>query len=397
MVVHQYYHRDPRVRRYAEGLTSEGVQVHVICPRDPDHPEGNVSDGVEVFPIRISRGYHGIASYPVEYGLAFVLYALRLTRLYIRYRYDVIHVHNIPDFLVFTALIPSILGAKIVLDIHDPMPEAFMSKYDVPRRNALIRFLDFQEQASTRFADAVLTANQSFKDNIVGRGTAPDKVVVINNLPDPVLFRRRNGGPPLSNDGMFTLLYPGTIAPRYGLDVAIRALPLLAQPIPGIRLVILGPQVAYVAELVKLAEQLDVTSLVSFRPAVPVDQVPQEMARADVGIYTARPNPHMSIAMPTKVLEFVMMGMPVVAARLAVLKTMFPESAMAFFEPGDSEEFAEKIRALFEDADLRSSLVAGADAAFVQKYSWAQELAKYREVLLHLTGVSISAPPAKAL
>ena len=28
-----------------------------------------------------------------------------------------------PDFLVFSALIPKLLGAKVVLDLHDPMPE----------------------------------------------------------------------------------------------------------------------------------------------------------------------------------------------------------------------------------------------------------------------------------
>ncbi len=43
-------------------------------------------------------------------------------------RYDVVHVHNMPDFLVFAAFWPRAFARKVVLDVHDLMPEAYCSK-----------------------------------------------------------------------------------------------------------------------------------------------------------------------------------------------------------------------------------------------------------------------------
>ena len=41
MVVHQYFHRDPRVRRYAEILAKKGMKVDVICPRYSDEKKND--------------------------------------------------------------------------------------------------------------------------------------------------------------------------------------------------------------------------------------------------------------------------------------------------------------------------------------------------------------------
>lgn len=129
MIVHQYYYRDTRVRRYADALADAGAQVDVICVRSPDRPSTGQRDGVRVFTVPINRGYGSRGSYLLEYGIAFVFFATWLLALYVKNRYQVIHIHNMPDFLIFAALVPRLLGAKLILDIHDPMPELYMSKY----------------------------------------------------------------------------------------------------------------------------------------------------------------------------------------------------------------------------------------------------------------------------
>ena len=378
MIVHQYYHRDGRVRRYAEALVGAGAEVDVICPKDENHPSMRQLAGVRIFPIPLGRGYKNQGSYLIEYGLALILFTVRLLGLYLKNRYDVIHVHNVPDFLIFAALLPRLLGAKLILDIHDPMPEFYMSKYDSQKSSLTVKVMRLQEKYSAKLAHAVITANSNFKDNLVKRGVPADKITVVYNMADPKVFNRLAYQQYRHHKSEhFTLIYPGTIAPRYGLDVAIRALPLLIKKIPNLRLVIIGHRTDCVNDLEALAKQLNVSSFVEFRPLIPIHEVPKQMIQADIGVYPALSDPHMDIATPTKVLEFALMGIPIVAAKLKVLEDMFSDEAVFFFEPGNSTEFAACILELFGNPARRETLVQNADRIFVNSHSWSSERDKY--------------------
>ncbi len=388
MILNKPYYHDPRVRRYAESLAERGTQVDVLCLRDQNQSFTGGNGAVRVFALAGLRGHsRGAWGYLVEYGASFILFTGWLFALYIKNRYQVIHVHNMPDFLVFTALIPRILGAKVILDIHDPMPEFYMSKYQEQTDTLTVRLMRWQEKLSAWLAQAVITANPNFKNKLVKRGIRSDKITVVNNVPDLRLFvRRTDSRKPLHKGKPFTLTYPGTIAPRYGLDVAIRSMPLLMKKIPELRLVIIGSgaKQAYVAELAKLAEHLGVSSSVYFEPVVPTVQVPRYLLQADVGIYPALPDPHMNIAVPGKVLEYAIMGLPIVASRLEALENLFPDSAILFFEPGNVDQFASCVLELYENPAKRDELVRNADRAFVQKYTWRTEREVYFKLLNQL-------------
>jgi len=290
-----------------------------------------------------------------------------------------------PDFLVFTALIPRIFGAKLILDIHDPMPEFYMSKYKSQTNSTAVRLVRGQEKLSSMLAHAVITANSNFSDNLVKRGMPADKITVVNNVPDPKVFNRSGYRKECrSKSKHFTLIYPGTIAPRYGLDVAIRALPQLITRIPQLRLVIIGSQVEHVNELATLAEQLGVSSFIQFKPIIPVDEVPRHIVQADVGIYPALPDPHMNIATPAKVLEYAVMGIPIIASRLKVLEDLFTDSALMFFDLGNADQFARCVLELFESPARRDELVQNADSIFVRTHSWSDERQAYFNVLNRL-------------
>ncbi|NLG52303.1 MAG: glycosyltransferase family 4 protein [Chloroflexi bacterium] len=388
MVVHQYYDRDSRVRRYAESLASAGARVDVLSLREPGQRPVEERDGVRILSIPIGRRYKTRASYVMEYGRAFILFGIRLLELYARNRYHVIHINNMPDFLTFTALIPKLLGAQIILDIHDPMPEFYMSKYKGGQGSMAVRLMRLQERLSAGLAQAVITANDNFRKNLIARGIPADKITVVNNVADSRLFNRQRYAqefrPP---DDQFTLIYPGTIAPRYGLEVAIRALPMLVDQIPQLRLVIQGTMTQHAEELATLAEQLNVARFVEFREAVPVDQVPKHIAQAHIGIYTALPDAHMDIATPSKVLEYAMMGIPIVASRLKIINDLFGSTGVMMFKPGSSHEFASCILQLYQHPELRQEMVRNVDMNFVATHSWRYESQKYIELLNSLSPV----------
>lgn len=385
MVVYQNYYRDSRIRRYAEGLVASGAVVHVLCLRDAEGLPTSQTKGVKVFTLPLRHATGSLSHYMLAFDAALVLFTVRLLALYLRYHYQVIHVHNMPDYLVLSALIPRAIGARVILDIHDPMPEFYASRYLQAHSKGTVRLLRLQERISVNIAHAVITANTRFQANLVSRGIPASKVTVINNVPDPAVFDRtlyRNGR---QGDHPFTLIYAGTIAPRYGLDVAIGALPHLVGGIPGIKLVLIGgAQPQYLSELRRLAEKLGVAGSVQFRPPISVDQVPQQMAQADIGIYPALPDLHMEIATPSKVVEYAVMGLPIVASRLKVLSQLFGDKAIAFFEPGNPEQLAECVEVLYADPARRRELVENADAAYVCTHSWQAEQQTYFDLLQRL-------------
>lgn len=375
MVLNHHFASDPRVRRYVDALVDAGVHVDLLCLQHRVPGEVSGGDRLRIFTIPLKHGGERLAGLVLEYIVAFILFTLYLIGLHVKNRYAVIQAHNIPDFLVFTALVPRLFGAKVILDIRDPMPEFYLSKYAGRDANgSVMRLIRAQERLAAEFAHVVIAANSNFRDNMVRRGVPAGKVVVVNNLPDPKIFNRERHRLRREAPGdAYTLIYPGTIAERYGLDIAVRALPRLREKIPHVRLVILGPDCQHARDLATLAAELGVVSAVEFRPSVPVHQVAEAIARADVGIYPALPDPHMSIATPTKVLEYAAMGIPIVASRLPILESIFSDASVMFFEPGNAGQFAQAVLELYESPAKRSEVVESADEIFVRKYDWTNE------------------------
>jgi glycosyltransferase involved in cell wall biosynthesis len=386
MVVNQIYYTDTRVMSYANALVQAGAQVDIIASRYSDRDDPNQHPNIKVYSIPVARNYRGGLGYILNYVVSTLFFILYASVLFIKRRYCIMHIHNMPDTLILAALLPRFLGAKAILDIHDPMPNVFMSKYRQGSKSAIVKFFEVQEKISANLADAVITANPLFRDLLVQRGIPAQKILVVNNIPSPQLFDRKKVRGSINEPrDKFTLIFPGTIAPRYCLDIAIKALPKFCKEIPNLCLKIIGKHTQHAEELAALASELGVAEYVNFVSFVPADQISAEIAKADVGIYTALPDPHMSIAMPIKVLEYVTMGIPVVASRLPILEAFFDETSILFFSPGNVDGFASHVLKLHRDPALRRELTERATNSFLGKYSWKDEFDKYLQLICKLT------------
>jgi glycosyltransferase involved in cell wall biosynthesis len=388
MLVHQNYYIDQRVIRYAEALVEQGHSVDVVCARERSQVRRKrVNGSIRVTPILIPHGNSGKAlEFLLEYGLAFVCYFFVLSWQYIFRQYDVIHVHNMPDLLVFAALLPRIFGAKVILDIHDPVPEFYQSKFDANEEGKLVQLLRLEERCSIRFSHAVICANGNFRDNIITRGTKPEKITVVRNFPDRKVYDREKFAAPKNEDIQeFVLIYPGTIAPRYGLAIAIRAIDIIKDEYPMIELRIIGPDNAHKQSLKELVATLALEKWVKILPPVSMDEVPAVLANADMGIYPAFPDAHMDIAIPTKVLEFTVMGLPVIASRLTVIDQLFSTGRVFLFAPGDIDEFAEVVQQCLADSGQLRETVAINDANLLPEWQWDLEKAQYFALLQDLS------------
>jgi glycosyltransferase involved in cell wall biosynthesis len=290
-----------------------------------------------------------------------------------------VQIHNLPDFLIFAGFIPKLTGARLVLDLHDLMPEFFASKFDSGMESRAVRLVIWQERISCWFADHVITVTESWRQTLIMRGVPADKVSVVMNVADPRIFKRNgNRKRPSShtNGHGFHLIYHGTFAHRYGVDLILRAVQRVRPSIPNIHATLLGGG-EFRDELVQLAEELDLAEHIEISPTLlPAADLPPLLQQADVGIVPNRSNIFTDGLLPTKLMEYVAVGTPVIAARTPTITTYFDDQMVQFFTPDDVEDLTRCILELSQDRVRREALSQNADR-FNEQYSWENVAANY--------------------
>lgn len=382
MVVHSYYPDDPRVRREAEALANDGWGVDVVCLRGAGQAAREVLDGVSVhrLPVRRHRG-RSLAVYLLEYLAFFTLAFWRVTWLGLRRRYAVVQTHNMPDFLVFAGLVPRLLGARVVHDMHDLVPELFATKYGGNDFHPVVRLLRLVEGASTSFAAHVLTVGEALRWRLVATGVPPDKVTVVMNAADSRLFAPR---PSPEQGEHFRLVYHGSLFERCGVDVAIRAVALLRGDIPTLSFDIYG-EGEFAPCLSGLVSSLGLEGTVHLAGAVPLERLPAAVASADLGVVPYRKNEFTDYIYPTKAFECIALGVPVVVSRTKAIFGLLGAVPDMFFQPGDPADLAGLIRALYRDPARRRELASAAWRAYAP-YRWEEQRERYLSLMNHLAG-----------
>ena len=161
MVVFSSYPADPRPRRAAEALLKAGMSIDLICEAEEQLPKNERLGALEItrIPIRHFRG--GVVSYAYQYASFIAWSAAILAWRMPRRRYDLVYVHNMPDILVLSALLPKLFGAKVILDQHDPMPELMTTIFGMAETSVAVRIMRLLEKWSIGCADLVITVNEA--------------------------------------------------------------------------------------------------------------------------------------------------------------------------------------------------------------------------------------------
>jgi glycosyltransferase involved in cell wall biosynthesis len=391
MVVHAYYPlAETRVQREAEALVRAGFDVDVICLRNKGERPRDRWGGVEVHRLRARVDKRGLAAQLLSYLRFLVLATCRLTRLHLRRPYQTVQVHNLPDFLVFCALVPKLQGVPVILDLHDLMPEFFAGRFGQDR-TALAGLIRWQEGLACRFADHVITVSEHWRRVLVDRGVSAARCSVVMNLADGRIFHPLDRAGPSRRryaDTDFHLLYHGTVTYRYGLDLAVRAAARLRDDIPGIRLTVLGMGDQMPA-LVDLVRDLRIDGHVELRDElVPAEALPEVIAAADLGVVPYRDDVFTDGLVPTKLMEYAAMALPTVAARTTAIEATFADS-VAYFTPGDVEDLAHTIRELWQDPSARARLATGS-RRFDERRNWAREGSDYTALVAGLAAHAAS-------
>jgi glycosyltransferase involved in cell wall biosynthesis len=289
--------------------------------------------------------------YVWSYLVFFIKASLLLWRLSLRRRYDIVHVHNMPNLLVFAAMGPKLMGARVMLDVHDLMTANYMAKFHTAETCLAVKILKIEQRFSAMFADHVFCADHNQQDYLSEKcGVRREKITVLMNLPNVDLFRPVAGEKSAS---VFRMIYHGTMAYRLGIDLIIKALAKASERIP-VELWLYGSG-DYLPEALALASELGLEQKVHFsRKFFPVEQIPQMVSGMDLGVIGNRRNLACDKYMlPVKLLEYVYLGVPVIAPRLDVIMRYFDDTMVRYYEPENVEQMTEAIVALYQDYQER--------------------------------------------
>lgn len=380
MLVHNYYSSDPRVRREARALIECGYSVDVIALKEQKGKTSFELDGATVYQLPIRKTRESILSYLYAYLAVFFLGAFLLTFLYAKNRYSLIQIHNMPNFIVFTALIPKLCGAKVLLDIHDPMPELFMSKFSVNEESAFIKILRFEEKLSMRFADKVITATEMVRERLLQTLNNVKEVDVILNLPDKDKINPAAFSEQAREDGKFTLLYHGTIAKRHGLGLVVQALPEIKKQVPNVQFVIIGNG-EYTDELKNMVRRLNLKNTVVFRDPVPHEQIAAEILSCNAVICVPPQDVFIEMALSTKILETLVLRKPVIVSRNRCNEYYFKDDEVFFVDPSKLENIVAAVRQIYELSQTDKRMTSSIYSRVLQKFNWDVEKVKYERIV----------------
>jgi glycosyltransferase involved in cell wall biosynthesis len=389
MVTHSFYESDNRILRYAETLAARGDEVHVIAlRRSVDLPQQEMINAVQLHRIQDRFGKRESSAW------SFLRPLLRFTWASSRWLaangrsrpFDVIHVHNIPDFLVFSTWSAKLRGSRVILDIHDIVPEFFGSKFGQGPNSLVVRTLRLIERLSAAMADRVILSNHLWLDRYASRSAPAAKCVALINHVDERVFRAvpRKGTPRAP-----TVVFPGGLQWHQGLDIAIRAFVPLLKRLPSARFEIYGEGGAKPA-LKVLVDELGLQQAVHFHEPMRLREIAQVMADADLGVVPKRADSFGNEAYSTKIMEFMSVGVPIVVSSTKVDRYYFDEDVVRFFPSGDVEALADAMYELLTDTSRREAQIRRAHE-YVLRNSWSRHKHIYLDLIDGLSGVGVSA------
>jgi len=296
-------------------------------------------------------------------------------------RYDLVYVHNMPDILVASGLIPKLFGAKLILDLHDPMPELMTTIFHAAPQSKSVRLLKRLEKWSIGRADLAITVNIACKRIFCHRSCPPEKIAVVMNSPDERIFpfravRERNfADQPQCRP--FIIMYHGSLVERNGLEVAIEALERVRKTVPTAVLYIFGERTDFLERMMKKVREKNLEGAVRYFGPKRLEDLIKEIENCDLGVIPNHRNAFTEINTPTRIFEYLALGKPVIAPSTSGVLDYFDKESLLFFEAGNADDLAKQIEYAFSYPDEVLSIARKGQRVYME-HTWERE----RETLL---------------
>ncbi|MFC1737360.1 glycosyltransferase family 4 protein [Candidatus Hydrogenedentota bacterium] len=234
-----------------------------------------------------------------------------------------------------------------VFDLRDIWPE-FAVAFGVLKRGLIVNLAGKLEKFLYRAAHKLTTVSEGLRTFLISKGVAPEKIEVLRHGADCELFIPGEGREAIRHkygwEGKFVCLYLGAHGKVNSLDTLVDAAEILRDD-EKIVLPFLGDgklRDLYIGR----AQEKGLKNTV-FIPSVPLTEVPQYLAAADLFLISTRYTPITGYPCYNKFYDYLAAGRPIIVNFEGEMQRMLEESdAGAGIEPESPEAFAEIIREL---------------------------------------------------
>lgn len=379
IVENQYFETDRRVYQEACTLMEDGEDLYIISPKQPDKPWVYQDRSMRVYQFPEINNTGGLLGYLIEYGYSLLVIFMISLWIWAKFNFDVVHIANPPDVLFLIGLFYKCFGKKYIFDHHDLSPELYLAKNSLKPRKRIFQLLLFLEKLSCRSADLIFVPNQSYQLMDIERHRIKDeKIFIVRNAPDlskviPIINKNRT----VPNRGETTVVcFVGMMAIQDGLDYLIQAFAYIREKYPQLNFCswLIG-RGSYKADIEKMVEDLRLEGYVKLLGFMKYDKMLSLLQEADIGVEPSPVNSYTIHCTMIKVMDYMVVGIPVVAFDNPETRVTAGESAL-YAIPNNVNDFAERIVELIQNPDLRKKLGRIGQQRIYNGLSWAEQASR---------------------
>ncbi|ENO85218.1 glycosyltransferase family 4 protein [Thauera aminoaromatica] len=280
---------------------------------------------------------------------------------------DVYQIHD-PELLI-VALQLKRAGKVVVFDSHEDVPKQVLAKKYIPMwiRPGVSGVFGAVERWACGRLDGVVCATEFIRNKF---SVVNKNVIDINNYPSLDEFSSALARP---DDEPRQICYVGAISRVRGIREMVRAMELLPSDI----------KLALGGKFHEAALREEVESYPGWRSVLELgwlsrEQIPPVFSNSFAGLVTLHPIINYVDALPVKMFEYMVAGLPVIASNFPILERIVVDADCGIcVDPYDSKAIADAIRYLIENPVRRREMGENGRNAVLQKYNWGFEEAKY--------------------
>lgn len=352
--------------RECASLVDAGHETHLVIPAE----ESKVDRGVHIHAIRrLNNRYLRILLMPW----------VAMSRA-LRVRADIYHYHD-PELLPVGMVLRWILFQRVVYDIHEPIPQQILTKEWLPRwsRPIVAGLFRVIERMFTPGQELALANEKSETDY-------GPSAIVVRNYPlilepfkkTPIPVDRRQS-PPL-------LVYVGAMSRDRGADVYIELAHRLYAAGRPFRMTLIGEcEPSYESHLRERINLLQLGGIVDLRGRMEYVEAMGYVSRATIGLCVLLPTPNHKIALATKILEYMMLGTPVLATNIdGWRKYVEGERTGVLVDANDMDDVFSGCARMLDNREELNAMGARGVEAVRTKYNWSTEFETLLERYEHM-------------
>ena len=356
----------------ANSIYKKYKNVDVLCIKQKGQNKSININGVTYYRIPISYNKKDNKTVQISKITSFIILSfIKFFKLNKENNYQIIHVHNPPDFIILSAIpFKTFFNTKIILDLHDMLPEAVSSNFGIGENHVVVRMARLIERFAIKCSDAIICTNIYDKEIVLSRNTIdPEKIFVVMNTPDLKLFKVEHVKKEYFGlENRFIVLFEGTIWKRRGIQTVIEAVEKLKDTIP-IYLVILGdgPDLDYLKNIV---DNKNLNDFIKFTGWVDLKTLSEYISVSNVCTIPFTKTKVNERGVPNKLFEYIVHEKPVIASRLTGMSLTFSDDEILFFEPENANDLAEKILWIYDNPKQIKEMINNAKQRYEKEYTW---------------------------